>query len=325
MNVSIRPFTTDDYAALTAVAVAAYSGPDGKPVVPITEEDHREQDAERDPTFKFARWIAELDGQVVGAAEHDQFQGRFHPQKFLVDVFVHPEYQSRGIGEALHQQVIASLDEHKALSARGGVREDFTQSIRFLERHGWQEASRSWESFLDVATFDSSPYTEIEPSLLAQGIEIRTLLEMAHDADRDRKLYDLQWEIRQDFPDVDAPTRESFEEFLEQHLRAKNVLPDAFFIAVLNGEYVGYSKHTTFNDPADILRIGQTGVKRAYRRRNIALALKLRGIAYAKANGFTRVRTVNESSNRGILVLNDRLGFVRRPAWCDFVKTFDRQ
>jgi RimJ/RimL family protein N-acetyltransferase len=100
------------------------------------------------------------------------------------------------------------------------------------------------------------------------------------------------------------------------------VILDAFYVAVFNGEYVGFCKHTRFNDPSDILRIGGTGVKRAFRRRNIALALKLRGIAYAKANGFAKVRTVNESSNRGILVINERLGFVRRPAWCDFVKTF---
>jgi GNAT superfamily N-acetyltransferase len=65
-----------------------------------------------------------------------------------------------------------------------------------------------------------------------------------------------------------------------------------------------------------------TGVTRAYRRRGIALALKLRTIAYAKAHGCPVIRTWNASTNGVILSINDRLGFVRQPAAIHFVKIF---
>ena len=63
------------------------------------------------------------------------------------------------------------------------------------------------------------------------------------------------------------------------------------------------------------------GYAAPYRRRGIALALKLRGIAYAKAQGRPTIKTWNESNNRAMLAINDALGFVKQPAWIDFVKT----
>jgi GNAT superfamily N-acetyltransferase len=69
---------------------------------------------------------------------------------------------------------------------------------------------------------------------------------------------------------------------------------------------------------------GDTGVTRTYRRRGLALALKLRGITYARAHGHPLIRTLNVSSNQSILALNQRLGFRRSLAWVGFIKEFTR-
>ncbi len=95
----------------------------------------------------------------------------------------------------------------------------------------------------------------------------------------------------------------------------------AYFVAVHNGAYVGVASHPSFGDTSETLRLGQTGVRRTYRRRTIALALKLRGVMYAREHGYAQMRTVNESSNHGILAINERMGFRKRPAWADFVLT----
>ena len=70
------------------------------------------------------------------------------------------------------------------------------------------------------------------------------------------------------------------------------------------------------------MHTGLTGVRRRYRRRGVALALKLRGIHYARARGYSFVRVDNDSANVPMLALNERLGFVREPAWVLLAKTF---
>lgn len=51
----------------------------------------------------------------------------------------------------------------------------------------------------------------------------------------------------------------------------------------------------------------------------IAKALKLRGIAYAKAHGYSNIIIRNNLRNDGIVQLNKQLGFL---AMIQFVKVF---
>jgi GNAT superfamily N-acetyltransferase len=93
-------------------------------------------------------------------------------------------------------------------------------------------------------------------------------------------------------------------------------------LAVDGDRFVGTSQ--LWRAPAaDELRTGLTGVRREYRRRGIALALKVHSLAFAKAQAcYKRVLTENESNNRGMLSINERLGFVKKPVWAHYLKTF---
>jgi len=95
-----------------------------------------------------------------------------------------------------------------------------------------------------------------------------------------------------------------------------------YFLAVDGEAYVGLSQ-LWYSPEADMLRTGLTGVRRAYRRRGLALALKVRSLAFAKEQGYRRVITENESNNRGMLHINEQLGFIKNPAWLHYVKTFE--
>ncbi len=53
-------------------------------------------------------------------------------------------------------------------------------------------------------------------------------------------------------------------------------------------------------------------MRRAWRGRGVARALKARQIAWAKGSGFTELRTRNEQRNEPIRRLNERFGY--RPA-----------
>ena len=56
-----------------------------------------------------------------------------------------------------------------------------------------------------------------------------------------------------------------------------------------------------------------TGVKRAWRGRGVAGALKRAQIAWAKEQGYERLSTTNELRNEPIRRLNERLGYREAP------------
>jgi GNAT superfamily N-acetyltransferase len=313
MNPLIRPFTRDDYPALIHVRNAAL------PEYPGTVEEMRYHDQHRDPKCEFRRWVAEQDGRIVAAGMYSQSPWMYHPRKFEVYVTVHPDFQCRGIGSALYDQVMGALAPLDPLSVRSHAREDMARSVRFLQKRGFVEDMREWESRLDVPAFDPAPFAGAEDRVRGEGIAIKTFKELEADPERDRKLYELETELSKDVPHPDEQTPVSYEHYVESVLRSPNLLPEGIFVAVGGGEYVGMSalwRRQADND----LDTGLTGVRRPYRRRGIALAMKLRAIAYARAHGHPVIRTENETGNRGMLSINERLGFVKQPAWVSFVK-----
>jgi GNAT superfamily N-acetyltransferase len=75
------------------------------------------------------------------------------------------------------------------------------------------------------------------------------------------------------------------------------------------------------DEPKDLYQ-GLTGVRREYRGKGVAMALKLKTIEYAQRHGYAVIKTWNESNNVGMLAINEKLGFVRQPAWVTFAKEF---
>jgi GNAT superfamily N-acetyltransferase len=183
-----------------------------------------------------------------------------------------------------------------------------------MTSRGFVEEMREWESRLNVAAFDPAPFAGSEEQVQTRGIEIKTVAELAADPDRDRKLHALEWALEQDVPNPEQPTPISLEEYVKHRIEWPTMLPDGWFVAVHEGEYVGMSALWASQVGSD-LETGLTGVLGDYRRQGIALALKLRAIAYAKARGASSIKTWNEVANVGMLGINERLGFVRQPAW----------
>ena len=85
------------------------------------------------------------------------------------------------------------------------------------------------------------------------------------------------------------------------------------------GDYVGVSMLGISQAEPDKLNTWLTGVRRAYRRRGIALATKLHAIDFARKRG-TRTITTDNEENNPMYQINLRLGFERKPTWFDFEK-----
>jgi GNAT superfamily N-acetyltransferase len=317
MTLTIRPFTGDDYSALVAIHNAAL------PDFPDTVAEWQHYDATRNHDRLDMRLIAEHDGVPVGFGRFNHIEGMYHPRKFFVELYVRPEVQGRGIGFALYQQGLAALAPYDPLALRTFAFEHYPATIRFIERQGFREEQREWLSSLDVTAFDPSPWTEQVERTLAGGVQITSLAEyMRHEPDYRRKLYAARMAIHMDVPRPDPYTPVPFEQWAESFFGEPGLLPEAMFLGIVDGEVAGVSELWRSERGADTLDTGLTGVRREYRRRGIALALKLRAIAYAQACGIREIMTGNASTNRPMLSINEALGFVRGPAEIGYLKTF---
>jgi mycothiol synthase len=311
----ILPTTSDYYPGIATL----YNSID--PELHLSALDFIEGDRLRDPKFKIQRWVAIEKDEIVGAGYYTQSNWFAHPQKFMIWVGVHPRHQKSGIGSALYETIMQGLQKFNPLAVRTRTPGDHVQSIRFLEKRGFQEVIRDIPSELNVQTFDLTRFTGLEDRFRGDGIEIKTLPDLENDPERNRKLYDLDWEISLSVPgDLAAAIgRRGFEKYVEYAITGPSALPDGFFVAVKGKEFIGLS-HVLSSEKGVSLYQGLTGVKPQYRRHGIGLAMKIRCIAYAQGTGHILIRAENDAKNIPMLAMNDRLGFVRKPDLITFEK-----
>jgi GNAT superfamily N-acetyltransferase len=318
MNITLRPFTGSDadYAAMVDVVNSVY------PDYPETVAEVKFGDANQPAHIKKVRWMAERDGAVLGYANYHQFESMYHPRRFGISAVVPPQYRQQGIGAALYDTVLAALAEHDPLSVRARYRSDSVESERFLAARGFVEDMRDWESRLNVSSFDPTPFLAQAERATINGIRIVALAELiARDPQHPARLYDLDMTLSADVPSPEPFTPISREQFAKWVFANPNLLPEGYFVALDGNHYVGSSALWKSQSTPQELYTGLTGVRREYRRKGIALALKLHAIDFARSYGTTVIKTWNESNNRGMLSINEALGFVKQPIWVNVQKT----
>jgi mycothiol synthase len=312
----IRPFDKEkDYPALVTFNNTLHSDSIS------TEEDARREDELRPSHLHFGDFIAEKDGKVVGTGFFGQSERRdYHPQKFGVWINVLPDYQRQGIGTALYDTLMMAIAPYNPIGLDVGAQEDWVSCVQFLQKMGFVEAWRNWESRLNVASFNQSVLQDAVERVATSGITIYTCVELASDPERDRKVYELHREICNDLPlrnQLSVP----FDDFKAKYLQADNpnCLLDAWFIATREGHYVGLAALTKPSE-GDYLYTHLTGVLPDYRGQGIASALKLRTVLYAKEQNVPEVVTTNAAVNKGIWAINEKMGFVKQRTWISFTK-----
>jgi GNAT superfamily N-acetyltransferase len=314
--IRIRPFRTEDYPGIVAVHNVQF------PDYADTPEQWQFHDERREEKIRWGRFVAEdTNGQIIGYSNYSQAEDMYHPQKFSVNVIVHPEFVAQGIGKSLYHQVLEAIAPYDPILIRANVREDYVRGVRFLIDRDFVEEMRDWESRLDPQAWNPEAWQSAKTKVAEQGIVIKSLSELAGtDPERDQKLYEMDWTITLDMPSPDTLTKPSFEHFQKHVLESPDFMPDGWFIAIEGETYVGES--ALWRSSTDTsLYVGATGVLREYRRRGIATALKIYALEFAKNAGCPCVKTWNAQSNRAMLSINEALGFEKQPAWISYAKT----
>lgn len=274
----------------------------------------RSLDTERYRSAMFAAVIPTTEGQrVVGAVWYGQPPDLYEPGVWWMTLLVHPSHTRRGVGSALFSHAEASLEPYQPVTLKANVREDRLTAVAFAQRRGFVEYWRRWGAALDLSSFEPERWrdrmTPRHPHIL-----IRDLADlMRQDPDAGRKLHALQTRLDADVPLPDPITVLSYEQYEEFFLHNPQFVLEGTMIALHDGRYIGMSSFMVSGDGSR-LDVDLTGVLPEYRGYGVAMALKLRGLAWALANGYQRVAVQNDPVNAPMLAINDKLGFVRQPA-----------
>jgi mycothiol synthase len=209
-----------------------------------------------------------------------------------------------GVGSALLDALSAWARELGYVDLMGPVKETDDVSLAWAKRRGFVEVGRNSLLALDL-TRAAKP--AVEPP---GGIEI---VSWAERPGVEAGMYAVAREAYPDVPGEEDSEMASFEQWLAMDMQGVGDRREATFVALAGDEVVAYAKLSLSRARPTVAMHDMTGVRRDWRGRGIARALKAAEIAWAFENGYERLETHNEERNEPIRRLNERYGYVVEP------------
>lgn len=285
-SVRVRPVASDaDLEAYVAVANEA-----------VPDDIHWDVEQQRDRRKRDPRrlyLLAETDGEPVAvgfAGPSDNSERGFVAPRVLLAA------RRRGIGTALLVRLADHLEQLGFKAAGAHVDGNDEGSLAFARRFGFEETDRQVEQ---VRTLGSESRAEPPPGV--------TFVTIAERPELLREAYPLGvagW--------ADMATAEPVTISLDDWLADEATFPEGSFVALADGEIVGYSGLCRIGDDPSLAEDGLTVVRSDWRRRGLATALKRAELAWAAANGIEEIVTWTQRGNDGMRAANEQLGYVYR-------------
>lgn len=304
-----------EYEAIIQVWNAA------NPNDPGSADTWKHWDQHREPDRLFTRYVAEQQTEIIGYG----FSVRTDPiaNVFRFAIYFLPLWRTSEFIHSFYGFIMERCLEWGPKALIVQTREVETKKIDWLRNQGFEEKMRYPRSILELTAFDLHIFKKARADIREQGIEILSLSELARrDIGWKRKVYELEMKLTEDVPRPSEFRPPPFDNYVKNEFEGPEFMPDFWLIALDGDSYVGLSSLWKSGDDFESLETGLTGVRREYRRRGLALALKSQNIVAAKSLGARQIQTSNEENNP-MYQLNLRLGFQALPADVDWEKTLN--
>jgi mycothiol synthase len=269
----------------------------------IFEPDAIEHMRAQTPTRR--DWIAVLDGEKVGVGTCGVPVGMEASSAALSMLFVLRPARHQGAGGLLYRQV----SDHARTLGRSTLQmfsfEDDPDTAGFAARHGFTVVGRVRGLRLPL---DRCPRPDTEPPT---GVAITTL---AQRPDLAPGVWEVACEAFAEIPHGgDALQAGTYEQFAATRLAGPGYIPEATFAAVQGEHVVGYAQLGWMSRLAGIADHEMIAVRRDWRGRGIAQALKAAQISWAIDNGLTELRAGNDERNAAARAVNARFPYMPMP------------
>jgi GNAT superfamily N-acetyltransferase len=264
-----------------------------EPQLPATAEAVRRH-RQHEPTAGHV--LARVGDEAVGVGVAAE-QGDLRSTDVAVAFFgVLPGHRRCGVGSALYRALSEQARTIRKARLQIDLWDDEHEGREYLDRRGFEEVERFARVRLDVA---DAVIPAGEPPA---GIELVTLAGHTH---LGRSMYETAREAFADMPSTD-PIESTFDEFHSREVERSDLRADLSILALADGEVVGFG---TIDMHGDEAFNSLTAVRRAWRHRGVASAIKRAQIEAVKTAGLTRLTTFSERRNVPMRTLNERLGY----------------
>jgi mycothiol synthase len=231
-------------------------------------------------------------GELAGsgsASKSDMGGGAVTPR-------VLPAHRRHGIGTALLQRL--ALHSAACGHEEAGSMVDDAGSLAFAQHFGFVETGRQIEQVRAIAADEPWP-------TVPNGVEVTAL------AERPELLRRLYSELALEaFEDMPTPCK--VEITPEQWESEWVTWPEATFVALAGAEVVGMAGLLRDPDRPERAENALTTVRRDWRGRGLARALKESAIAWASGHGIREIYTWTQTGNENMRAVNERLGYFTR-------------
>jgi len=313
-NFSLRPVQIDDYEALAALKNLLY------PQHPSSVKSMKHGDETRDKKILHQQWVWKKDSTILCSALYTQWEEIYHPQKFVLKIYVRPEEQGKGFGTICYDFLTDKLKPFDPLKITTEIYEPHQQSVQFFEKRGFKHTVTEKESSLDLIVYNPAKYEDEITRINKYGFRIITYSDFRkEDKSADYKVWEFEREVAPDMPWPDPIEIPEYDIYSKQTLHHPKFNSDAWFL-VVDGDRIAGLNNLWKSEISKGINNGLTGVRREYRRKGIATALKYNSLAWAKNQGYDWIRTDNADTNEGMLSINIRAGFKFMPAWLIYEK-----
>ena len=284
----------------------------------LTGDLLRERNAHWDEGDSRLMLVAESSGTVIACGRSVRRQS--DPKgKFNINIFVHPDFERRGLGRELLARTETFAREHSGGHLITNINDSSARGHMFLERNGFQCVQHLFESILDLSKFDPADHLDLKRNLENEGYVFHCLDDLGNTEENWRRIHELDSTTDLDTPGFENWGLRPFDRYCREVRDFSGFSPKGAFIAEWKGEWVGL--HMVKRDPRpNEMRTDYTGVRREHRGKGLAQALKALGAEYAKRTGAKTLLTNNDERNVPMLAVNLKFGFVVQPGFKTYRK-----
>lgn len=265
------------------------------PQLPVTSEGLRRWLVD-EPTVE--HMLADLDGEPVGVAFCQEQGDLRHTDVAGAFLGVVAGARRQGVGSALY----AAISDHARRLGKARLQvdlwEDERDGLRFLQPRGFVEVERFARVRLELAD------ARVPDTPVPAGVEI---VPMERCLDLAPQLFEVAREAAADMPSAD-PIEFSYKDWYGWEITRESLRHDLGQVALAEGEPVGFGTISVTGDSREGWN-SITAVRRSWRRRGVATAIKRAQIEAAKGAGLTGLTTFSEKRNVPMRTLNEKLGY----------------